>query len=84
MIIILDDKQKAGLIVISLVIIILSGTLIIYLENPIWIGFFLGCIIGFGLLALWLYILFLFEFVQVKVQSKTYDKLKEEFKRLKK
>ena len=79
----LDDKDKAGLIVLSFVIIIVSGILLNYLANPYWIGTFIVLIISFGFIGLWLYILSLFEYIQAKIENETIKELEEELKRLK-
>ena len=80
----LDDKDKAGLIVLSFVIIIVSGILLNYLANPYWIGTFIVLIITFGFIGLWLYILSLFEYIQAKIKNKNIENLERELERLRK
>ena len=80
----LEDKHKAGIITLSFVINVISGTLIIYLHNPVWIIVFLLMIIICGLFGLWFFILFLFEYVKVQVESEMLKELELELKRLKK
>ena len=80
----LEDKDKAGIIVLSFVINILSGALIIYLKNPVWIVIFLMMIVVCGLFGLWLFILFLFEYVKVQAESKMLKELEIELERIKK
>lgn len=79
----IESSTKAAIIALTFVINILSGALIIYLQNPIWIGIFLGSIIISGLFGLWFYILFLFEFITEKVENKKIKEFQKELESIK-
>ena len=77
----LELKLISALIGISLMIMVVAGALLNYLDNPIWIGFFLGTIIIVGLLANFLYYIFLWQFIEQR-QSLKIIELEKELERL--
>ena len=75
-------KEMSALIGIGLVLMIVAGALLNYLDNPIWINIFLGTIIFTGLITLLLYLLFLWEFIEQR-QRTTIMELELELERIK-
>ena len=77
----LELKLISALIGISLMIMVVSGALLNYLDNPLWIGFFLGTIILVGIFANFLYYIFLWQFIEQR-QSLKIIELEKELERL--
>ena len=73
----LELKLISALIGISLMIMVVSGALLNYLDNPLWIGFFLGTIILVGIFANFLYYIFLWQFIEQRQSLKILEFQKE-------
>ena len=76
-------KEESAIIGLGIVIMIVSGALLNYLNNPIWINIFLGTIVIVGLCTLFFYLLFLWDFVELRQNYKILE-LERELERLKK
>ena len=70
-------KEESAIIGLGIVIMIVSGALLNYLSNPIWINIFLGVIVISGLITLFFYFLFLWEFIEQKQNYKIVELEKE-------
>ena len=74
----LEDKQKSAIIGVSFLLVILSGALLMLVQNPIWIGICLGSIIGFGLTGFIFYMMFLWDFIEgQKISDELWKRYKE-------
>ena len=71
----LSFEQKAALIVTSFLCSIIAGVIMNYLKNPIWVGFCIVNIIGWGISGLFLFITFLVKFVELRTNPELQRKL---------
>ena len=75
-------REMSAIIGLGLVGMLVCGTLLNYLENPVWIIGVIGTIITLGIITLGFYFIFLWEFIEQRIKVLELEKELERIRKI--